>query len=91
MWDKVKEFSGWFGEYALRRMSEPSTWVSLGSVFTAAGVAIAPEHWQLITTIGLGVGGALGAALTERRRFTKAEVREVVEETVKSTAIKGTG
>jgi hypothetical protein len=75
-------------EYLAGRMQEPSTWVSLGTLFTAAGWAIAPEHWQLIAAIGMGIGGILGTVLRERKKTTAAEVKNVVEAVTKAEALK---
>ncbi len=75
-------------EYMASRLQEPSTWVSLGSVATGVGIAVAPEYWQAITSIGLGVGGILGAALRERKKTTPAEIKKVVEQTVEPSVLK---
>lgn len=48
------------------RMKEPSTWVGLGSLVTAAGFALRPDLWQQISVIGMGVGGLLAAILAEK-------------------------
>lgn len=80
-WTAVKE-------YLYARMAEPSTWVSLGSVFTGLGVVIAPDKWQAITAIGLGLGGLLGAGLRERKKTTPEEIKQVVEQTVEPKALK---
>lgn len=53
-------------EYLVNRMSEKSTWVSLGTALTGLGVALKPEQWQAIMFIGMGVGGLLTAFLPAR-------------------------
>lgn len=73
-------------DYIVARIQEPSTWVSLGSLFTGLGIAIAPDKWQAITTIGLGLGGLIGAALKDRRT-TIPEIKEVVKDTVVPSVI----
>ncbi len=75
-------------EYLVARAQEPSTWVSLGSVFTGVGFVIAPDKWQLIAGIGMGVGGLLGAVLRERKKTTAAEIKTVVKEVVEPEALK---
>lgn len=51
--------------YIVARLREPSTWVGLGSFLTGVGVIVAPELWQQITAIGLGVGGLLAVIVKE--------------------------
>ena len=48
------------------KMKEPSTWVGLGSLVTAIGFAVRPDLWQQISTIGMGIGGALAVILSEK-------------------------
>lgn len=76
--------------YLVGRMQEPSTWVSLGSLFTAVGFAVAPEYWQAISTIGMGLGGLIGTILSERKMKKsdmKAAAEEVVVDNVKEGAL----
>lgn len=73
--------------YIVARLQEPSTWVSLGSMLTGLGIVIAPDKWQAIMGIGLGVGGFLGAVLRERKKTTPAEIKEVVKDTVVPNAV----
>lgn len=75
-------------DYIVARLQEPSTWVSLGSMLTGLGIVIAPDKWQAIMGIGLGLGGLLGAILRERKKATPAEIKEIVKETVVSGAVK---
>lgn len=52
--------------YILNRLSEKSTWVSLGSALTGMGVVIAPDKWQMIMAIGMGVPGIISIFLPAR-------------------------
>lgn len=54
---------GWLWLYG--RMGEPSTWVGLGSMATAVGWSIAPDHWMLISQVGMGAGGFMAAVLSD--------------------------
>lgn len=74
-------------EYLVARFQEPSTWVSLGLIFTGAGFNIAPEHWQAIAGFGLIGFGAIGAALQERKKISATQVKSVVEAIVKPQAL----
>ena len=51
--------------YIVARLREPSTWVGLGSFLTGVGIVLAPELWEQITAIGLGVGGFLAVVVKE--------------------------
>lgn len=73
--------------YIVARLQEPSTWVSLGSMLTGLGIVIAPDKWQAIMGIGLGVGGFLGAILRERKKTTPEEIKTVVKDTVVPNAV----
>ncbi|CAB4171508.1 hypothetical protein UFOVP1349_37 [uncultured Caudovirales phage] len=53
-------------QYAIDRADEPSTWIGIGSMFTAIGWAINPETWQAISYIGMGVGGFAAMVLKEK-------------------------
>jgi len=53
-------------EYILARLKEKSTWVSLGSALTGMGVVIAPERWQLIMALGMGIPGIITVFLPSR-------------------------
>ncbi len=75
-------------EYVTARMKEPSTWASLGIFVTGIGWNIAPEYWQAIAGIGMGIGGALGFVLRERKKTTTAEIKAVVAATVEPSAMK---
>ena len=70
-------------EYLASRLQEPSTWVSIGTLLTGVGVTIAPDYWQSIMGIGMGLGGLLGAVLRERKKTTPSEIKAVVEAVVK--------
>lgn len=48
-------------QYLLERVQEPSTWRGLILLATVCGISISPEQQELITMIGLGVVGFLGA------------------------------
>lgn len=49
------------GLYILDRMKERGTWLSLGSALTGMGVIIAPDKWQLVMAIGMGIPGIITA------------------------------
>jgi len=70
-------------DYIVARVQEPSTWVSLGTLATGLGFAVAPEYWQSIAAIGMGVGGLLGTIMRERKKTTAVEIKSVVEAVVK--------
>lgn len=75
-------------DYLSGRLQEPSTWNAFGMIFTGAGYALAPERWQAITVIGMIGFGAIGAGLRERKKTSAADVKSVVEATVRSDAMK---
>ena len=50
------------------KLREPSTYVGLGSFFTAIGWQIAPEIWDKIAVVCMGLGGLLGAVISERKK-----------------------
>lgn len=52
--------------YILDRLKERGTWLSLGSALTGMGVLIAPQKWDLIMAIGMGVPGIVTAFLPPR-------------------------
>jgi len=52
--------------YVISRLREPSTWVGLGSLLTGLGIAIAPEYWDAITSVGLSVGGLIAVLVSEK-------------------------
>lgn len=81
----MNEESIW--DYLVARMTEPSTYVSLGVLATGLGFAIAPEKWQAISSIAMGLGGFLGVVLRERKKTSVAEIKEVVKDTVKDSAL----
>ncbi len=74
-------------EYLAARLQEPSTWSSLGVLFTGVGVVVAPEYWQAIMGIGMIIGGLLGTILRERKKTTATEIKSVVEAVVKPSAM----
>ncbi len=51
--------------YVCRRLSEPSTWLGVGSLATVFGWSWAPEHWMVISQAGMGIGGLMAAILSE--------------------------
>ena len=75
-------------EYLSQRLKEPSTWTSLGILVTAIGWKAAPQYWDSIAMIGMGIGGILGAVLAERKKTTPAEIKAVVQAVAKPEAIK---
>ena len=75
-------------EYLAARLSEPSTWVSLGSLATAVGFAVSPENWQMIAAFGMGLGGFIGTVLRERKKTTPTEIQAVVKAVVEPQAVK---
>lgn len=52
--------------FLLDRLKEKSTWVAVGSFLTGLGVAVKPEHWQIIMTIGMGLPGLVTMFLPAR-------------------------
>src|SRR5687768_5990326 len=44
---------GGFGVFLVGLLAAPATWSRVGQLFTAAGYAIAPDDWQLVTAVGL--------------------------------------
>lgn len=73
------------------RLSEPSTWVSLGTMITAIGFNIAPEYWTQIAAVGMGLGGLAGLILKEKKTTTaqiKSVAEKAVEEKVSPEALK---
>lgn len=77
--------------YIAARFTEPSTWVSLGSLLTGVGIVVAPDKWQAIMGIGMGLGGFLGVILRERKKTTPDEIKKVVEDTVTPAVLKSNG
>jgi len=65
-------------EYLAQRLTEPSTWVSLGVMATGLGFGIAPDHWQSIAMVGMGLGGLAGTLLRERKKTTSTDIVNVV-------------
>lgn len=54
-------------EYLLARAKEKTTWAGLLTLLASgAGVAIAPEHAELITAIGTSVAGLLLMGMKEK-------------------------
>jgi len=70
-----------FLSWLAARASEPSTWVSLGSMVTAVGFNLAPEYWTYIAGIGMGLGGLIGLILREKKTTTN-EIKTVAEKAV---------
>lgn len=54
-------------DWITMKIKEPSTWVGLGSMVTAAGWQISPEHWNVIASVGMGFGGLMATILSERK------------------------
>lgn len=52
--------------YVVERFKEKSTWVALGSFLTACGIAIAPQKWDLIMTIGMGLPSLIAIFIPAR-------------------------
>lgn len=80
MWDTILE-------YLAQRLKEPSTYVSLGALGTAIGWRVSPENWNAIATFCMGAGGLLGMILTERKKTSPTEIKNVVEAVVKPQAL----
>ncbi len=47
--------------YLLDRMKERGTWLSLSTALTGMGMVIAPQKWDLIMAIGMGIPGIVTA------------------------------
>lgn len=50
-------------QYLANRLSEKSTWTSLGVLSTVIGWKIAPGMWDSIAMVGMGIGSLIGAAI----------------------------
>lgn len=74
-------------DYLAARAIEPSTWVSMGTMLSGLGIVIAPDKWQAIMGLGMGIGGFLGMVLRERKKTSATEIKNVVEAVVKPTAL----
>lgn len=48
-------------QYLLDRMKERGTWLSLSTALTGMGMVIAPQKWDLIMAIGMGIPGIITA------------------------------
>lgn len=53
--------------WLMDRLKEPSTYVGLTTVLTAAGVALAPELQEAIVTTGVSIGGLIAILLKEKK------------------------
>ena len=51
--------------WLINRLREPSTWRGLIWLATAAGVSLAPDAWEYISTIGIALAGLLGIVLAD--------------------------
>lgn len=52
--------------WLMARLVEPTTWIGLSTILTAAGVALAPELKEAIVSTGVAVGGLLAILLKEK-------------------------
>lgn len=52
--------------YIVDRLKERSTWLSIGTALTGAGVTIRPDKWQLIMGVGMIVPGIITAFMPPR-------------------------
>lgn len=50
-------------QYIIDRLKERATWNSLSVAATGLGIAIKPDQWQAIMTIGMGLAGLITAFL----------------------------
>lgn len=50
-------------QYIVDRLKERATWNSLSVAVTGLGIAIKPNQWQAIMTIGMGIAGLVTAFL----------------------------
>jgi hypothetical protein len=55
--DDMKNLLQWI----LDRASERSTWIGLIGIATSAGIGISPVQAEAITTVGIGLAGAVMA------------------------------
>lgn len=53
-------------EWVIARVKEPTTWVGLTTILTAAGVSLAPELKEAIVGCGVAIGGLLAIILKEK-------------------------
>lgn len=52
--------------YAIARLKEPSTWRGMAVTLTAMGLALDPQQWQAITSVGLAIAGLIGVSLPDQ-------------------------
>jgi esterase/lipase len=53
-------------DWLVARLKEPTTWVGITTMLTAAGVSLAPELAESIITAGVSLGGVLAIVLKEK-------------------------
>jgi len=53
-------------QYLIARFKEPSTYAGLAAILTAFGVGLAPEYWEAISSVGVGLAGLAAILLRER-------------------------
>lgn len=53
-------------DWIIARLKEPTTWIGILGLFTAAGINLAPEMSNLIVTAGVSLGGVLAIVLKEK-------------------------
>lgn len=52
--------------YLAARLKEPSSWAGIAGLLTAGGVAVAPEQWGAIVTVGTGLAGLAAVLVPEK-------------------------
>lgn len=53
-------------DWLIARLVEPTTWIGIMSLGTAAGISLAPELSESIVTFGVALGGVLAIVLKEK-------------------------
>lgn len=53
-------------EWLIARLKEPTTYLGITTIITAAGVTLAPELKEAIVTAGVAVGGMIAILLKEK-------------------------
>ena len=77
--------------YLLDRMKERGTWLSLSTALTGMGMVVAPQKWDLIMAIGMGIPGIITAfvpPVIQEKNITPASPAEATTPLAQSLADK---